>query len=102
MKGGFNPISVIRHYYVPTKKPFQYVLSGISMDSVGAALPGCTVNVFATGTNLHQGTTVSDSQGAWTMTVIGPAGMTFFLVEYLAGLPDVAGTSVNTLQATEA
>lgn len=73
------------------------VLSGVSRDSTGAPLAGCTVNLFRTVDNSFVDSTVSDGSGAWSIPTMarGP----FFLVEYLAGSPDRFGTSPNTLVA---
>ena len=83
-------------------KPFRSVmgrsnltLSGVSRDSAGAILGLCQVLVFRTEDKSFVYETQSDANGAWSLTV--NKGGPFFLVEYKAGSPDVAGTSLNTL-----
>lgn len=72
-------------------------LSGVTKDSAGGLLGNCTVDLFVTGVDTFVASTVSDGSGNFTLlpTVSGP----FYLVAYLAGAPDVAGTTVNTLTA---
>lgn len=72
------------------------VFSGISRDSTGVVLGNCTVLLFRTSDNVLMAQTTSDALGAWTIDVMLVGGP-FFLVEYKAGAPDVAGTSLNTL-----
>lgn len=75
------------------------ILAGVSRDSTGAALGNCRVMIFRTAVGVGQqdfvGETTSDGSGNWSFGIMesGP----FFLVEYIAGSPDRAGTSLNTL-----
>lgn len=83
--------------FVPSES--QYVLSGVTRDSAGAILGSCTVEMFETATDLRLATTTSDAvTGAYSFTVANPAVV--YLVAYLSGSPDVAGTTVNTLRAS--
>lgn len=70
-------------------------LAGITKNSAGATLASCTVRLFDTSTNTLFATTTSDGVGAFSFDVV-PDGP-FYIVSYLAGTPDVAGTTVNTL-----
>ena len=70
-------------------------LTGISRDSAGVALGGCTVLLFRTQDRTLVAETVSDGAGNYSFSVM--KGGPFFLVEYKAGSPDVSGTSLNTL-----
>lgn len=73
------------------------IIAGISRDANGAVLGGCTVKLFATATDVLKETQISDAvTGAYQFSSILEPG-TYYLVEYKAGSPDVAGTSVNTL-----
>jgi hypothetical protein len=76
------------------------VLSGVSRDIAGNVLGNCTVIVFRTEDNSFVAKTTSDVSGNWSIPIV--VGGPFFLVEYKAGTPDVAGTSVNTLLPTVA
>lgn len=75
------------------------IISGVSRDNTGAPLGNCRVMLFRTAVGVGQqdfvGETLSDGSGNWSFATLesGP----FFLVEYLAGSPDQAGTSVNTI-----
>lgn len=70
-------------------------LTGVSRDSAGAQLGFCTVKVFQTANDEKVAEVVSDATGNWSVEMLrqGP----FYLVEYLIGSPDRAGTSLNTL-----
>lgn len=70
-------------------------LIGISRSSTGAVLGNCQVMVFRTEDRSLVAETTSDGSGNWSVSLM--KGGPFFLVEYKAGVPDVAGTSVNTL-----
>jgi len=70
-------------------------LSGLSRDNTGAALGNCRVLIFRTEDNSFVLETTSDASGNWSVSLL--KGGPFFLVEYKAGAPDVAGTSKNNL-----
>jgi hypothetical protein len=72
-------------------------ISGITKDSTGIALGSCTVTLYRTSDDLLMERVVSDpSTGAYSFSSVGGAE-TYYVVAYLAGSPDVAGTTVNTL-----
>ena len=73
-----------------------WLITGRTLDSAGAALPGATVTIFTTPDNLPRASTTSDSLGNYSFSVDGNS-QTRFCVSYLAGPPDVAGTTVNSL-----
>lgn len=88
--------------FAVSSKPFRsaggrlnMTLSGTSRDASGAPLAACRVLIFRTEDNSFVGETASDASGAWSVSMM--KGGPFFLVEYKAGAPDVAGTSANTL-----
>lgn len=74
-------------------------MSGVSRDCAGAALGSVRVMLFTTPDNRYVQETTSDGSGNWSMDIFvsGP----FYLVEYKAGSPDQAGTSVNTLEPSQ-
>ena len=78
------------------------LISGISRDKDGAALGNCRVMIFRTALDpavqAFVGETTSDGSGNWSYTIMESGA--FFLVEYLTGSPDRAGTSVNTIVPT--
>jgi hypothetical protein len=76
----------------------QYAIIGVSRDSVGAALGTCIVNLFRTSDNGFVDTTTSDGSGNYRFQV-GLQGP-YYVVMYKAGVPDRAGTSLNTVTAT--
>ncbi len=73
-------------------------IGGFTRDSNGATIGGCTVNLFRTSDNVFIASTTSDSSGYFHIPAT--TGANYFLVGYLAGSPDVEGTTVNTLTAT--
>ena len=91
---------------LPFNQPARYVISGVTKDSAGSPLGGCTVEVYealpdATEQNQHgtlRGVTVSDAAGNYSLDVTSDeTGLKFQAKAYLAGSPDVAGVTVNTL-----
>lgn len=76
----------------------NYFLTGVSRDAFGVALASCKVMVFRAEDKSFVAETVSDGIGNWSICVM--QGGPFFLVQYKAGVPDYAGTSVNTLVPT--
>lgn len=73
----------------------NYTISGVTKDSTGAALGSVTVRLFNTATNLLEQTTTSDASGNYNFVV--DKTQRYYQVDYKAGAPDLAGTSVNTL-----
>lgn len=86
----------------PLKLPARIaMLSGVTYDSQGVILGGCTVDLFETATDIKLDTKISDATtGAFAFTSARYSPATHYLVAYLAGSPDVAGTTVNTLTGT--
>lgn len=81
--------------------PQKFLLSGVTLDSAGAILGSCTVQVFRTADSVLVGQTISDATtGAWTVEVSGSPGATFFANFYKVGSPDVFATTLNSLVGT--
>lgn len=95
-RGPFKP----RAFFIPFKQPARYIITGVTKDSTGAALGLVTVDLFDTASDTIRATTTSDANGNYL--VDGQIDTTYYLVAYLAGSPDVAGTTVNTLVAVPA
>ena len=72
---------------------------GVTKDSNSNPLAACTLHLFLTATNVLVGTTTSDGGGNYTFTFSSTITGPFYIVAYLAGSPDVAGTTLNTLVA---
>lgn len=71
-------------------------LAGITKDSSGTPVGGCTVKVFRTDNDLLVGQVLSDpTTGVYEYSV--QPGDEYYVVAYKAGAPDLAGTTVNTL-----
>ena len=73
----------------------NYLVSGVTRDSTGAALGGCTVKLFNAATDVLTQTTTSDGSGNYSFIV--DKTQSWYVVSYKPGAPDVAGTTVNTL-----
>ena len=85
---GFNGIFVPQNAYIV----------GVTRDSNSNPLGGCTVYLYSTVSLALIAQTVSDGSGNYTFVgPKSPAGGSFFVVAYLPGSPDVAGTTINTL-----
>jgi hypothetical protein len=74
-------------------------LRGVTRDAACTPLPFCTVHLFRTVDDVEVAQQVSDAAGNFDFA--GWDGVSqFYVVAYLAGAPDVAGTTVNTLVFT--
>lgn len=96
---GRGPLSP-QTFYVPFKQPARYTITGITKDSTGAVLGNCVVLLFETATNLIKAVTLSDASGNYLLD--GTIDVTYYVVAYKAGAPDVTGATVNTLTAIPA
>lgn len=94
---GFGPVVAPM---TPTP-PSQYLaVFGTTKTSAGAILGSCQVLLFRSGDELKVDETTSDSvTGFYEFRGAAP-GITYFVVAYKPGSPDVAGTTVNTLVGT--
>lgn len=73
----------------------RQVFTGVTLDSSGAPLGGCTVMLFNTATGVFVDSQTSDSAGNYKVT--DPNNVACFIVAYLPGSPDVAGTTIDEL-----
>lgn len=74
---------------------YGYALTGVTRDSTGTALGGCTVVVYRTADDSVAARGVSDASGNYSLPAT--PSFTHYVVAYLAGVPDVAGTTSNQL-----
>ncbi len=72
---------------------------GVTRNSSGVALGGGVVGVFLTSTNLALRQVTADASGYFEVPS-EYANVNHYLVGYKPGTPDVAGTTLNTLQPT--
>jgi hypothetical protein len=87
--------AVVRPLQIPARIA---MISGVTRDSAGAILGGCTVELYLTATDEPLFKVVSDATtGAFTFTCARYAPRTHYIVAYKAGGTDVAGTTLNTL-----
>lgn len=80
----------------------EFGFVGISRDSTGTPLGGCTVKLYredntGAGNDVVVEITTSDANGNYIFTAATPVGATYYVRWYLAGSPDRAGTSKNAL-----
>lgn len=73
-----------------------FPIAGTTKDSGGAALPSCEVHLFRTATDVEVDQLTSDASGNFVFPNVTPQDF-HYIVAYLAGSPDVAGTTKNTL-----
>ena len=73
----------------------DFAISGITRTGAGAALGNCEVELFNTETDTIENRLNSDVDGAYRCFVT-PA-VSKYAVAYLAGAPDRAGTTKNTI-----
>jgi hypothetical protein len=100
---GIGPIGVPWDRY-GRGKPFRSrnfstspaMIRGVTRNSTGVVLGACTVQLFRTLDDSFQGEVLSDAVTG-EYAIWGPVGGPYYIVAYLAGAPDVAGTTVNTL-----
>src|SRR3954466_7263126 len=94
---GTKALPVVRSF-VNSETPYYeypYSISGVTRDANSAVLPNCTVVIFRTSDNSIAAVTTSDANGNYL--VPASPNVSHYAVAYLAGAPDVAGTSVNTI-----
>ena len=96
----------------------NYTISGQTLDGAGAPLAGCAVHLFYTDavisrfaasggvlpdlsdtSDIEVAEVLSDAGGNYSFIVDSPDGApsAYYIVAYLPGSPDRAGTTVNTL-----
>lgn len=75
-----------------------FTLSGITRNATGTPLGSCVVHLIRTDSDTIQAITTSDGSGNFSFTVANNSG-TYYIVAYLTGSPDVAGTTKNNLIA---
>lgn len=77
--------------------PASYLrITGVTRDASGVALGNCVMQVFRSVDDVLVIESASDASGNYDVRV--PSLEQHYIVAYKAGSPDVAGTTVNTLQ----
>ena len=93
---GANGVFLVSKYLVKPQVMI-YHISGMTLDASSNPLANCVVKLYTTQGDVEGPTTTSDGGGNYSFIVTAPVGTTFYVVAYLAGSPDVAGTTINTL-----
>lgn len=76
-------------------------IKGVTVDGAGVPIAGVTVEAFITATDLRDGPgEVSAGDGTFRAGVYQGTG-NHYLVAYITGSPDKAGTTLNTLAPTD-
>jgi hypothetical protein len=83
--------------YDDTGNASRLKLRGTTRDQYGNPLGSCVVQAYVTATDTFVGQTTSDASGYYELPTQYSSSTQHYLVCYLAGSPDVSGTSVNTL-----
>lgn len=94
--------SNVGRFVAPPAQTSRYTVSGVTLDTDGAALGGCTVTVFESVSGVFRGTTISDDNGNWAVEIAGDGTVAVEAVAYLQGPPDVFDVSVNTMRSNAA
>ena len=83
----------------PPLPQYDLTIFGVTKDSTGAVLGGCTVHLFRTADDSFVTQIVSDATtGAYRFTQQGLSSQQFYyVVAYKTGSPDVTGTTINTI-----
>lgn len=74
---------------------YPYALVGVTRNASGTALGNCVVVVYRTADDSVAARGVSDASGNYRLSA--SPSIQHYVVAYLAGSPDVAGTTANTL-----
>ena len=74
---------------------YPYSIAGVTKDANGAVLGACALVLFRTADNSIAAQGVSDASGNYRLDA--SPYLTHYLTAYKAGVPDVAGVTVNTL-----
>lgn len=80
------------------KDSLMFTLGGHTRNAAGVILPGCTVVLLRTSDNAYIASTVSDASGHFSFLVADKT-VTYYLVAFLAGSPNVAGTTYKDITA---
>lgn len=84
-----------------TKSPrslHQFSVTGVTRNATGVPLPGCTVKLFASGTDEKIAEVVSDEAGAFTASTPHNAGYFWLAAFDPSGNP--AGVTMQNVEAT--
>lgn len=84
-----------RAFRSPPFSPTSIRVTGVTKDSTGTPIGACAVHLFRMVDDVEVDQSVSDGSGNYSLICAGSG--TFYVVAYLAGAPDLAGTTVNTL-----
>jgi hypothetical protein len=74
-----------------------FQIAGVTRDSAGARLGNCVVELYRTIGDAVVGDATSNADGNYYVKGARP-GVAHYIVAYKAGAPDLAGTTLNTLQ----
>lgn len=77
----------------------KWAIVGITKnEDTGVVIPSVPVDLYESVAKLYVSSTTSDANGVFAFVVGGPV-KDYFLVGYLPGVPDIAGTTVNRIRA---
>ncbi len=92
---GIGSVRTFSDGIIPYFPERNFTISGVTRDATGGALANCLVDLFNTATDVREQSTISDASGVYSFIV--DKTQFWYVVAYLDGAPDLAGTSVNTL-----
>lgn len=94
-----NTSNSFRHEVDASGTPTRAQISGVTRDSTTNPLANCTIQVLSADGTLLAYSTTSDGNGNYEAYVEDPT-LNYKVDAYKTGSPDVAGTTINTLQGT--
>lgn len=92
-KLGMGPLEPRMH---PPSPPTYLRIFGVTKDGTGTPLAGCTVHLLRTLDDTLADVVVSDGSGSYEFRSAS-LSTAYYIVAYLPGSPDRAGTTVNSL-----
>lgn len=99
-RGGFSPVGSNRGglgrapVFKTVQSTARFGVSGITKDSAGAVLPGVTVDLYSE-SRVWLDRIVSGGDGVYAFPNVGVGSV--FVVAYLEGAPEVAGTTIHNV-----
>lgn len=96
-KGANAPQSGGSNMTISAKFVGNFWIIGITKTESGTPLSGCKVSLFRSVDDLFLDTVTSGEDGSFQFIMSNDSYHAYYLVAYLTGSPDVAGTTVNSL-----
>lgn len=90
-------LGILRARAFITPPAIKLSINGITKDKNGTVIGSATVKLYMTATDVMLETVVSDASTGVFSFGSATLGQAYYVVAYKAGAPDLAGTTLNTL-----